>query len=100
MIPFYANYGYNARTNWAKDMETRNPSSEIYSHWMTSVYEKAKENLDKARKTMGKNYNQRHMEVPAFEERDLVLLDGRNIKTKRPSKKLVPKKYSPFKILK
>ena len=49
---------------------------------------------------MGSYYNKKHLEAPTFEEGDLVMLDGRNIRTKRPSKKLAPKKYGPFKILK
>ena len=49
---------------------------------------------------MGNYYNKKHLEHPTFEEGDLVMLDGRNIRTKRPSKQLAPKKYGPFKILK
>ena len=100
MSPFYANYGYHSRTNWSKEGEAKNPASELYAHWMESVHKKAKENLETARNLMGSYYNKKHLEAPTFEEGDLVMLDGRNIKTKRPSKKLAPKKYGPFKILK
>ena len=34
-----------------------------------------------------------------FKVRDLVILNAKNIRTKRPSKKLAPKLYGPFKIL-
>ena len=67
---------------------------------MESVHRKAKENLEAARNSMGSYYNKKHLEAPTFEEEDLVMLDGGNIRTKRPSKKLAPKKYGPFKILK
>ena len=100
MSPFYANYGYNSRTNWAKEVEVKNPASTLYAHWMESVHTKARENLEKARKAMWNYYDQKRMEAPSFKEGDLVMLDGRNIRTKRPSKKLAPKKYGPFKILK
>ena len=49
---------------------------------------------------MGNYYNKKHLEAPTFEEGDLVMLDGRNIRTKRPSKKLAAKKYGTFKIMK
>ena len=100
MSPFYANYGYHSRTNWSKEEEAKNPASELYAHWMESVHKKAKENLEAARNSMGRYYNKKHIEAPTFEEGDLVMLDGRNIRTKRSSKKLAPKKYGPFKILK
>jgi transposase InsO family protein len=30
--PFYANYGYEPRTNWTTEIAFRNPASELYSH--------------------------------------------------------------------
>ena len=67
---------------------------------MESVHAKAKENLETARKALGNYYDRKRIEAPSFKEGDLVMLDGRNIRTKRPSKKLAPKNYGPFKILK
>jgi hypothetical protein len=40
------------------------------------------------------------MEPPAFKIGDLVMIDARNLKTQRPSKKLDHKKIGPVKILK
>jgi hypothetical protein len=40
------------------------------------------------------------MEPPAFKVGDLVMIDARNLKTQRPSKKLDHKKIGPVKILK
>jgi len=37
-------------------------------------------------------------EPPAYQVGDLVMLDGRNIKTRRLSKKLDHKKHGPFQI--
>ena len=48
---------------------------------------------------MGNYYDQKQIEAPTFNEGDLVMLDGRKLRKKRPSKKLAPKKYGPFKIL-
>ena len=48
---------------------------------------------------MSKYYNNRHLPHPDFQVGELVMLNGKNIRTKRPSKKLAPKLYGPFKIL-
>jgi len=38
-------------------------------------------------------------EQPSIEVGDLVMLNPKNIRTKRPSKKLSPKLYGPLKVL-
>jgi hypothetical protein len=43
-------------------------------------------------------YNKSKLEGPRFQERDLVYLLRRNIKTTRPSDKLDYKKFGPFKV--
>jgi len=43
--PFYANYGYEPRTNWPTEIQFQNPASELYSHYMTSIHDKLKERL-------------------------------------------------------
>jgi len=48
---------------------------------------------------MKKYYDQKAKEQPSIEVGDLVMLNAKNIRTKRPSKKLSPKLYGPFKVL-
>jgi len=48
---------------------------------------------------MKKYYDPKAMEQPIIEVGDLVMLHAKNIRTKRPSKKLSPKLYGPFKVL-
>ena len=48
---------------------------------------------------MGKYYDQGKQDPPNMLIGDLVMLNGKNIRTKRPTKKLAPKFYGPFKIL-
>ena len=47
---------------------------------------------------MTKQYDSKKQEGPGFKEGDLVMLDSRHIRTKRPSKKLDYKKMGPFRI--
>ena len=48
---------------------------------------------------MGKYYDRRAKQQPDFKVSDKVMLNAKHIRTKRPSKKLSPKLYGPFKIL-
>ena len=48
---------------------------------------------------MGKYYDQGKQDPPNMSIGDLVMLNAKNIRTKRPTKKLAPKFYGPFKIL-
>ena len=48
---------------------------------------------------MGRYYDRKAKQQPDFKIGDMVMLNAKNIRTKRPSKKLAPKLYGPFKIL-
>src|SRR4030081_405654 len=67
---------------------------------MTTVHEEAGRRLKEAKTRMKKYADRKRLETPHFEEGQLVMLDARNIKTKRPSKKLDRKLLDPFKISK
>jgi len=47
---------------------------------------------------MKKYYNRKALQQTDYKEGDLVMLNGKHIRTKRPSRKLSPKLYGPFKI--
>ena len=47
---------------------------------------------------MGKYYNEKRAKAPEYKVGDFVLLDGRNIKTRRPVKKLELKLYGPYQV--
>jgi len=44
-------------------------------------------------------YDRKALQQPDYKEGDSVMLNGKNIRTKRPSKKLSPKLNGPFKII-
>ena len=99
MTPFFANYGYHPQTEWLKEREAQNPVADMYGHWMKMIHQKARESLEKTREAMGRYYNQHARQQPDFKVGDLVMLNAKNIHTKRPSPKLAPRLYGPFKIL-
>jgi len=71
----------------------------MYSHWTQMIHENARESLERTKEAMGRYYNRKAKQQPDINIGDLVMLNGKNIGTKRPSKKLVPKIYGPFKVL-
>src|SRR5258705_655509 len=100
MSPFYANYGWTHRSNWPTEFEPQNPGSRLYTHWIEEVHKRVEQSLSKTRNKMSKHYDQKKQPPPPFEVGDMVMLDGRHIKTKRTCRKLDAKMYGPFKILK
>ena len=98
--PFYANFGYNPRSAWGLEAEPKNPTATNYIKWIQEVHNRCKDSLITARERMGKYYDKRRQEAPPFKVGDLVLLDMRNIKKRRPAKKFDHKQEGPFKIIK
>ena len=66
--------------------------------YIKDVYELVKKSLDKAANTIKKYYD--HYSGPSlqYKSRDKVLLDSRNIKTTRPTKKFNDKWPGPFEV--
>ena len=97
--PFHANYGFHPKTIYPPDSKTKNPASKHYGHWLRSIHQKTADTLEETKRRMGKYYDQGKRTTPEMNPGDWVLLNTKNICTKRPTKKLSPKHYSPFKIL-
>ena len=71
----------------------------MYAHWMRMIHDQAKEALEKAREVMKKYYDRKAIPQPDIQVGDRVMLNAKNIRTKRPSKKLAPKMYGPYTVL-
>jgi len=98
MSPFYTNYGFHPVAVGPAPSEPLNPASPAYAHWMQTVHEEARKGLEEAQERMRRYANQERKEPPAYRVGDLVILNGRNIKTRRPSKKLDHKNHGLFQI--
>jgi hypothetical protein len=100
MTPFYANYGYHPSSGSAPPGSNTLPVHSIaYGHWMKAIYEDYKKELETPRDRMKKYADTTRAESPRYNKGDLVMLNGKNIKTRRPSRKLDHKLYGPFEIL-
>jgi hypothetical protein len=98
MSLFYANYRYHLRTNWQTEVEARNGWLQKYVNWISSVDELCKENLQKPCYRMGRYWNRGNKEPPKYELEDLVMLEGTNLKTRRPSKQGNKHLHGPFQV--
>jgi len=81
--PFFANYGFHPQTEWMKEREAQNPVATMYTHWMKRVQENARTTLEQTREAMKKCYDRKATPQPDLETGDLVMLNAKNLKSKR-----------------
>jgi hypothetical protein len=100
MTPFNANYGYHPSAGTAPtETNTLSVSSVAYGHWKLAVVEACKKELEKFSERMKKYADQYRLEPPSFEPGNLVMLNGKNIKTCPLARKLEHKMFAPYEIL-
>jgi hypothetical protein len=100
MTPFYAKYGYHPSNQSAPPSSPTLPVHSLaYRHWKKAIYEGCKQELEKIRDRMKKYAHKIRDELTRYTKGDLVMLNGKNIKTRRPSCKLDHKLYRPCEIL-
>jgi len=99
MSPFDANYGLYPQTEWMKEREAQNPGAGLYKHWMQVTHQQARKGLEQTREERSKYYDRNARQQPDIKVGDLVMLNAKNIHTKRPTKKLSPTMHGPFKVL-
>jgi hypothetical protein len=97
--PFYANYGYNPASGTAIPRTDILPvHSKAYRHWMKAIHDDCEETLEKPRDQMKRYADDNRIETPNYKRGDLVMLNGKNIRSRRPCKKLDHKLHGPFEI--
>jgi len=98
LSPFYANYGFHPAAVNPPTEEPLNPASTVYAHWMQTIHNESRTGLVTAQERMRRYTDPTPKEPPAYQVGDLVMLNGRNIETRRPTKKLDHKNRGPFQI--
>ena len=94
--PFYANYGFHPPTTWPVEMESKNPASKNCAHWRSSVHDLCNSYLKKISEKMGRYYDMSKKTALPFKAGNLVMLNGKNVRTGRAAKKLDAKLIGPF----
>jgi len=98
MSLFYANFGFHPAAVNPGSTEPLNPASQAYAHWMHTVHNESRKGLEEAQERMRRYTDPTRREPPAYQIGDLVMLNGHNIKTGHPSRKLDHKNHGPFQI--
>jgi hypothetical protein len=67
-------------------------------NWVASIYDHCHTELEKTPDNV-RRYNNKNKKCPlGYAAGELVILNGKNLKTSRPSKKLDHKLYGPFQV--
>jgi hypothetical protein len=98
LSPFYANFGFHPTASNPSAAGPLNPASTVYAHWMRSVHEDVTKALETTQERMRRYADPHRKDPPAYQVGDLVMLNGKNIQTRRPSRKLDHKNHGPFQV--
>ena len=106
LSPFYANKGFDPSMTFSPD-ETHYDTTHhrldaaragAISNYMKEIVQYISQNLERAREAMARQAEKHRSDVE-FKEGDLVFLSTKNLKSKRPSRKLDHKYEGPFKVI-
>ncbi len=76
-----------------------NPAAEKLLQRWQNIWSFLQDNILRAQERMAKHYDKRAQRQPALKPGDLVMVNMKNMKTKRPSKKLDHKRLGPVEVL-
>jgi len=98
LSPFYANYGFHPTAANPSATGPLNPASKVFAHWMRSVQEEVTKSLEATQEHTGRYADLHRKDPPLYRVGDLVMQNGKNIQTRRPSRKLDHKNHGPFQV--
>ena len=98
--PFFLNKGEHPRKGTEPVFEVPNQTAADFVQKMKDIQEEATASIDIAQEQMKRYYDRTKGVSRNYQVGEKVWLEGLNIKTYRPSKKLEDKRYGPFKIKK
>jgi hypothetical protein len=97
---FDANYGYHPSSGTTlSETNILSARSIANGHWMKAVVDNFKKELERSSERTKKYVGQSQIKPPSFEMRNLVMLNGKHIKTRRSARKPDHQIYRPFEIL-
>jgi hypothetical protein len=98
--PFFANYGYHPRATISLDITVPDPTAHDFARPLSDLHDFCRQEIRVAQSQYQSPADRSRLPIPLelFEVGKKVWLNAKNIKTKRPSKKLDSKKLGPFVI--
>jgi len=97
--PFYVNYGRHPDKGTTVHREVKSQSATEFAQTMETIWEETAAALRLAAEQMKRYYDQHRNESRTYKPGDLVWLEGSNLSTDRPSKKLDDKRFGPYPII-
>jgi hypothetical protein len=94
--PFFANFGYHPR--WIEETAATTKDNRMVGS-IEALHAECVRNIEDANASFAKHYDKYRSAPPNFEVGDMVLVSMRDIRTKRPAKKLDWKFMGPYPIL-
>jgi transposase InsO family protein len=100
--PFFANYGFDPRLELDNEKPPQGQpdiDAQGMVQTMDDIFDHLRTEMARAQLVQAEYADQRRNPAPSFKEGDSVWLNTRNIRTRRPSRKLDHRKIGPFKVL-
>ena len=97
--PFYIIYGRHPDAGTSPRRQVRSHGVAEFAKNMEKIHEEAKLALLQAQETMKRHHDAHKKVAREYKKGDQVWLEGTNIKTDRPMKKLDNKQHGPFPII-
>ena len=98
--PFFVNYGRHPNTGANTRKEVKSQSAIEFAQELAKIWEETECALKISAEQMKKFYDRKRGNARVYKPGDKVWLEGQNIATDRPSRKLDDRRYGPFEILK
>ena len=98
--PFYLNSGFHPWKGAEVRKEVNNQSAEVFVKQMDRIQTDAGAALKRAQEDMKRAYDRHRKDSVAYKSGDKVWLEGTNITTQRPAKRLDDKRHGPFAVQK
>lgn len=99
--PFFANYGYNPKATLSLDVSVRDSNAHDFSKSLSELHDYCRKQIAVSQLQYQVPADRHRSPIPeSFAPGNFVWLNSKNIKTRRPSKKLDHKRLGPFKIIK
>ena len=97
--PFFLNHGRHPNKGLEPRREVKSQAAQDFVDDLTKARTEVQATLTKAAETMKTFYDKKRADTRNYNRGDRVWLEGSNITTTRPSKKLGEKRYGPFEVL-
>ncbi|KAL5525002.1 hypothetical protein ACEPAF_8871 [Sanghuangporus sanghuang] len=99
LSPFFVNTGQHPSDFTGVGTTSSNLSAEEFAKHVKGIHELTQANLTQANEDMKRFYDRHAGKSIVYEMGQKVFLDGRNIKTIRPTKKMDDKWFGPFEVM-